>query len=61
MTGPVLCAAKKVDFLVTGAGKAKVLGEIFGKTGAWESYPTSFIKSDGAVTFWMDEAAAEQV
>ena len=61
MTGPVLCAAKKIDFLVTGAGKASVLGEIFGKSGAWESYPTSFIKSQGDVTFWLDKAAAEQI
>ena len=61
MTGPVLCAAKKVDFLVTGAGKASVLGEIFGKSGNWEAYPTSFIKSKGTITFYLDEAAAEQV
>ena len=61
MTGPVLCAAKKVDFLVTGAGKAKVLGEIFGKTGVWETYPTSFIESQGPVTFYLDEAAAAKI
>ena len=59
MTGPVLCAAKKIDFLVTGGGKAKVLSEIFGKSGAWESYPTSHIESDGPVTFYLDEGAAE--
>jgi 6-phosphogluconolactonase len=61
MTGPVLCAAKQVDFLVTGAGKASVLGEIFGKTGAWESYPTSFITSAGPMTFWLDKGAATEV
>ena len=61
MTGPVLNAAKKIDFLVTGAGKASVLGEIFGKSGDWETYPTSFIKSDGPVTFYLDEGAAELV
>lgn len=61
MTGPVLNAAKKIDFLVTGAGKANVLGEIFGKTGAWETYPTSFIESNGPVTFYLDEGAAELV
>jgi 6-phosphogluconolactonase len=61
MTGPVLNAAKKIDFLVTGAGKANVLAEIFGKTGAWETYPTSFIKSAGPVTFYLDEAAASKL
>ncbi len=61
MTGPVLNAARKIDFLVTGAGKASVLGEIFGKTGAWETYPTSFITSKGPVTFYLDEAAAERL
>ena len=61
MTGPVLCAAKKIDFLVTGGGKANVLSEIFGKTGAWESYPTSHITSDGPVTFYLDEGAAEKL
>ena len=61
MTGPVLNAAQKVDFLVTGAGKANVLGEIFGKTGAWETYPTSFISSDGPVTFYLDESAAAKL
>ena len=59
MTGPVLNAAKKIDFLVTGAGKASVLGEIFGKCGAWETYPTSFITSNGPVAFYLDESAAE--
>lgn len=59
MTGPVLNAAKKIDFLVTGEGKASVLNEIFGKTGAWETYPTSFIKSEGPVTFYLDQAAAK--
>lgn len=59
MTGPVLNAAKKIDFLVTGEGKASVLNEIFGKTGEWETYPTSFIKSEGPVTFYLDQAAAK--
>lgn len=61
MTGPVLNAAKKIDFLVTGAGKASVLSEIFGKTGAWETYPTSFIESKGPVTFYLDEGASGQL
>ena len=61
MTGPVLNAAKKIDFLVTGAGKASVLSEIFGKTGAWETYPSSFIESKGPVTFYLDEGASGQL
>lgn len=61
MTGPVLNSAKRVDFLVTGAGKAGVLNEIFSKTGDWETYPTSFIESAGPVTFYLDEAAASQL
>jgi 6-phosphogluconolactonase len=61
MSGPVLNAAKKVDFLITGSGKAKVLGEIFHKSGDWESYPTSFIAPNGPVTFYLDEAAAAEL
>lgn len=61
MTGPVLCAARKIDFLVTGSGKASVLAEIFGKSGNWETYPTSFIESKGPVTFYLDEGAAGQL
>lgn len=61
MTGPVLNAAQKVDFLITGSGKASVLGEIFDRTGDWESYPTSHIAPVGPVTFYLDEAAASKL
>ncbi len=61
MTGPVLCAASKIDFLVTGSGKAGVIAEIFGKTGDWETYPTSHITSAGPITFYLDEGAAGQL
>lgn len=61
MTGPVLNASAKVDFLITGAGKASVLSEIFGRTGDWETYPTSHIAPVGPVTFYLDEAAASQL
>src|SRR5690606_34222310 len=53
VTGRVLNAAKKVTVLVTGAGKADVLGEVIGKRGAFADYPVSHVDGDD-VCFYAD-------
>jgi 6-phosphogluconolactonase len=61
-SGPVLNAAQKIAFLITGESKASVLAEIFAKSGAWETYPTSYIQPpSGEVTFYTDAAAVSQL
>lgn len=61
VTGKVLNAAKNLFFLVTGGGKAEVLAEIIGETGAFETYPTSFVKPASGVTFYIDKAAGRRL
>ena len=59
LTGNVINNAKRIAFLVTGAGKAEKIDHIFHKTGDWETYPASYIQStDGTLTWYMDKAAA---
>jgi 6-phosphogluconolactonase len=61
VTGKIINASKHVFFLVTGAGKADVLSEIFGKTGNFESYPTSHLAPPCGATFYLDQAAGEKI
>ncbi|MFK7770406.1 MAG: 6-phosphogluconolactonase [Mariniblastus sp.] len=61
LTGKILNASKHVFFLVTGSGKAEVLAEIFGKTGKFETYPTTHIAPAIEPTFYIDEAAAAKL
>ena len=61
VTGKVLNAAKNLCFLITGAGKADVLAEIINQTGAFETYPTSFVKPASGVTFYIDQAAGAKL
>ncbi|MFG0288143.1 MAG: 6-phosphogluconolactonase [Rhodopirellula sp. JB044] len=58
LTGPVIKAAKKTVFLVTGAGKKSVLADVIHHKGEFESYPASYI-DEGDVTFYVDDAAGE--
>lgn len=60
LTGRVLNAARKVTVLVTGAGKADVLGEVVGKHGAFAEYPVSHVDGDD-VCFYVDAAAAAKL
>ena len=55
LTGEVINNARKVHLIVTGASKAKVVKEIFGKTGDYEKYPAFYIDR---AEWWMDKAAA---
>jgi len=61
VTGKVLNAAKRVIFLVTGAGKADVLDEIINQTGAFKTYPTTFVKPASGATFYIDKAAGAKL
>ncbi|MEM7659084.1 MAG: 6-phosphogluconolactonase [Bacteroidota bacterium] len=58
LTGPVIQAAKRVAFLVTGASKTEVVAEIFEQTGNWQSYPAAHIAPAGELHWFLDEAAA---
>lgn len=62
LTGKVINNALNISFLVTGAGKAEKIDEIFHKTGDWESYPAYHIKPlEGTLTWYMDESAAAKL
>ena len=62
LTGGVINNAKNICFLVTGAGKTEKVDEIFHQSGDWKSYPASYIKpAEGALTWYMDEAAAAKL
>lgn len=62
LTGKVINNAANVCFLVTGAGKAEKVEEIFHKTGNWERYPASHIEPvEGDLIWWMDQAAASLI
>ncbi len=61
LTGPVLDASARVAFLITGDGKASVMAEIIGQTGAWQSYPAAHVNNSGPLVFYLDEAAASQI
>ncbi|MFK7899835.1 MAG: 6-phosphogluconolactonase, partial [Cyclobacteriaceae bacterium] len=59
ITGPVINAAKEVVFLVTGAGKAEKIDEIFYQKGRAESYPAAHVKpTSGRLSWYLDSAAA---
>ena len=58
LTLPVLCNARRTVFLVTGVGKAGIVGEIL-RDGEGSSYPASRVASMSAnVTWLLDKAAA---
>ncbi|MEO0468772.1 MAG: 6-phosphogluconolactonase [Bacteroidota bacterium] len=57
LSGPVINAAKRVVFLITGASKRPVLAEVFAKTKMAESYPVSHIGAT-QIDWFLDQAAA---
>ncbi len=61
LTGKVLNASNQVFFLVTGAGKASVLAEIFTQTGQCETYPTTHVALATNPAFYIDEAAGAKL
>ncbi len=62
LTGEVICNAKEIFFLATGAGKAEVMAEIIHKTGKFKEYPANFIHArHGELTWLIDKEAAARL
>jgi 6-phosphogluconolactonase len=59
LTFPVLNNAAEVMFLIAGAAKAKVIGEILGKNPPGELYPVQKIQPAGTTLWLLDRAAAQ--
>ena len=57
LTGPVINAAKRVAFLITGESKADVLSLVLSQTGDYAKFPTSHIHPV-ELRFYLDAAAA---
>jgi 6-phosphogluconolactonase len=58
----VLNAAAHVVFLVAGAGKAGIVGEILGSAENPEPYPAQLVSvPNGRLTWMLDEAAAAEL
>ncbi|MEO0775308.1 MAG: 6-phosphogluconolactonase [Bacteroidota bacterium] len=55
LTGPVLNAARRVSFLITGASKRAVFTKILHRQNEWETYPTAHIQPSGQLEFYLDQ------
>lgn len=60
LTFPVLNNAAQIMFLVGGAAKAKVIGEIFGKNPPSDRYPVQKVQPVAGRTLWLLDRAAAQ-
>ena len=58
LTAPVLNAARAVDFLVAGGGKAEALKEILEGDADPRRYPAKLVQPPGGPTWMVDRAAA---
>ncbi len=61
LTGPVLNAASRVAFLITGVAKAAVMAQIVRREGAWQTYPAAHVDNGGSLVFYLDQAAASEI
>jgi 6-phosphogluconolactonase len=62
LTGPTICQAQQVAFLVTGENKAKLLSQIFSREPIAEVYPAAHVHSiHGVVDFYIDQSAATNI
>ncbi len=59
LTVPVINAARAVNFLVAGAGKAEALGEVLEGDVDPRRYPAKLVRPPGGPTWMVDQAAAE--
>lgn len=57
LTLPVLCAAREVMFLATGAGKRPVIAAIRAGGDAAAAYPSAAVRPSGRLTWFVDDAA----
>ena len=56
LTGLVISASREICFLITGANKADVLGQILNDQPGSEQYPTGHFSDLPTTTFWVDAA-----
>jgi 6-phosphogluconolactonase len=62
LTLPVLNAARRVAFLVSGADKAAALREVLEGSGPGEKYPSKLVQpSEGKLIWFVDRAAASEL
>jgi 6-phosphogluconolactonase len=62
LTWPVINQGREVAFLIEGAGKAKVLHDVFEGTYQPETYPSQIIRpASGKLTLLLDAAAAAKL
>lgn len=59
LTGPVLCNARQLVFMITGQAKANIVATIVGKHEEAKKYPASYVHDvTGKTEFYLDKAAA---
>ncbi len=61
LTLPVLNAARRVAFLVSGADKAAVLHEVLEGNAPGDKYPSKLIRPSGKLIWFLDRAAASEL
>ncbi|MGE4290316.1 MAG: 6-phosphogluconolactonase [Salinivirgaceae bacterium] len=59
LTGQLINHATQIRFLVTGSGKAKVLGQLFNREPGYQDYPASRVQPvNGKLSWILDQEAA---
>lgn len=61
LTAPVINAARSVEFLVAGEGKAEALKEVLTKDADFHDYPSKMISPEGGPVWLLDAAAATKL
>jgi 6-phosphogluconolactonase len=62
LTGPIINNARRVAFLVTGAGKQERVGDVLRQRPGYEQYPAAHIDpAHGELHWLLDEAAAAEL
>lgn len=62
LTGPVLCEARQLIFMITGAAKAAIVATIAGQEEEAKKYPASYVHdTTGKTEFYLDKAAAAKL
>lgn len=58
LSGKTINNARNVAFLVTGANKASIVGEIINQTGDYDKYPAAHINPESGRLYWFLDADA---